>query len=113
MALLCGAIMGVALPFTFLAQFLNANGFDASTFARQLFQNNIAMFFAMDVVVSALVLWVFIFAEGRNQRMRHLWTYVLCTLLVGVSLALPLFLFFRERKLFSSGHQRHQHDPTG
>ena len=96
---LCGAIIGVALPFTFLTYFLMANGLDTSTFARLLFQNNIAMFFAMDVVVSALVLWVFIFAEGRKRRMNHLWSYVLCTLLVGVSLALPLFLFFRERNL--------------
>ena len=96
---LCGAIIGTALPLSFLAHFVNANGLDASTFARQLFQNNIAMFFAMDVVVSALVLWAFIFAEGRKQRMTHLWTYVLCTLLVGVSLALPLFLFFRELRV--------------
>jgi Terpene cyclase DEP1 len=103
---LCGAIIGTALPLTFLARFLNANGLDASAFAHQLFKNNIAMFFAMDVVVSAFVLWAFIFAEGRKQRMGHLWAYVLCTLLVGVSLALPLFLFFRERKLFTSGHQR-------
>ena len=93
---LCGAIIGTALPFTFLAQFLVANGLDASTF-----NNNIAMFFAMDVLVSAVMLWAFIFAEGRKQRMKHLWVYVLCTLLVGVSLALPLFLFFRERKLFT------------
>jgi uncharacterized membrane-anchored protein YhcB (DUF1043 family) len=36
--------------------------------------------------------------------MKHLWVYVLCTLLVGVSLGLPLFLFFRERKLMSEQH---------
>jgi hypothetical protein len=31
--------------------------------------------------------------------MTNLWLYVVCNLAVGVSLALPLFLFFRERKL--------------
>ena len=96
---LFGAVAGVVLPFTFLIRFLLANGFDASAFAGQLFQNDIAMFFAVDVVVSAVVLWVFVFAEGRKQGMRRLWVYVLCTLLVGVSLALPLFLLFRERRL--------------
>lgn len=95
---LLGAVAGVVLPFTFLIRFLLANGLDVSNFARHLFQNDMAMFFAMDVVVSVVVLWVFVFAEGRKKGMRQLWIYVLCTLLVGVSLALPLFLFFRQRR---------------
>lgn len=95
---LCGAVVGTVLPFTFLARFLTTNGFDVANLARQLFQNDLALFFAMDVLVSAVMLWVFLRVEGRKQRMSHLWTYVLCTLVVGVSLALPLFLFFRERK---------------
>ncbi len=93
---LCGAIIGTVLPFTFLARFVAASGADPSAFVRALVQSDLAMFFAMDVLVSAFILWFFIFAEGRKQRMKHLWIYVLCTLLVGVSLALPLFLFFRE-----------------
>ena len=98
---LCGAIVGTVLPFSFLARFLMANGLDASRFVGELLRSDIAMFFVMDVVVSAVVLWTFIFAEGRRRRMPHLWVYVLCTLLVGVSLALPLFLFFRERSVKS------------
>ena len=31
--------------------------------------------------------------------MRHLWIYVVCNLVVEVSLALPLFLLFREGAL--------------
>ncbi|MDQ2973897.1 MAG: DUF2834 domain-containing protein [Acidobacteriota bacterium] len=31
--------------------------------------------------------------------MSNLWLYVVCNLAVGVSVALPLFLFFRERKM--------------
>jgi hypothetical protein len=50
----------------------------------------------MDVIVSALVLWAFIFSEGRRRGMRHLGVYVAATLTVGVSLALPLFLYVRE-----------------
>jgi hypothetical protein len=33
--------------------------------------------------------------------MRRLWVYIVCNLAVGVSLALPLFLLFRERTLHS------------
>jgi uncharacterized membrane-anchored protein YhcB (DUF1043 family) len=31
--------------------------------------------------------------------MKHLWVYLLCSLTVGVSLGLPLFLYMRERQL--------------
>jgi uncharacterized protein DUF2834 len=100
---LCGAVAGVVLPFSFFFHFMLVNGLDLSAFVGRLFQNDIAMFFAMDVLVSAVVLWVFVFAEGHKRGMKHLWVYVLCTLLVGVSLALPLFLFFRERNVNSMG----------
>jgi hypothetical protein len=70
---------------------------------QQLFQTPVSGFFAMDVLVSSLVLWVFVFSEGRRRGMSNLWLYVVCNLIVGVSLALPLFLFFRERRVTASG----------
>jgi hypothetical protein len=73
---------------------------------RQLFQTNVSAFFGVDVIISGLVLLAFIFWEGRRQGMRRLWVYALSTLLVGVSLGLPLFLFFRERKLNSERRAR-------
>ena len=96
---LAGAILGTVLPLSFFIPLVAAEGLDVAGFWRQLFQNHVSAFFAMDVVVSAMVLWLFVFVEGRRREMKHLWAYVVCTLVVGVSLALPLFLFFRERKL--------------
>ncbi len=96
---LIAAILGTILPLSFFAQFVAAHGLNMPLFFKQLFENNVSAFFGMDVIVSALALWLFVFTEGRRRGMRHLWVYVLCTLLVGVSLGLPLFLFFRERKL--------------
>lgn len=93
------AILGAVLPLSYLMPFLAANGLDLRLFFNQLFQNNISAFFGVDVIVSAVALWLFVFSEGRRRRMKHLWVYLLFTLLVGVSLALPLFLFFRERNL--------------
>jgi hypothetical protein len=93
------AIIGAVLPLSHLIPFLTAHGFDMPLFFKQLFQNNVSAFFGMDVIVSSLVLWLFVFREGRRRGMRNLWVYVICNLVVGVSLALPLFLFFREPKL--------------
>lgn len=96
---LTGALLGAALPLSYLARFLAEHGLDLPLLVRQLFQTNVSAFFGTDVIISGLVLLVFIFREGRRQRMQSLWVYTLSTLLVGVSLGLPLFLLFRERKL--------------
>jgi hypothetical protein len=96
---LIAAVAGAVLPLSYFFPFVAAHGFDMHLFFQQLFQNNISAFFGMDVIVSALVLFLFVFTEGRRRGMKNLWAYALCTLLVGVSLGLPLFLFFRERKI--------------
>ncbi|HEV2705847.1 MAG TPA: DUF2834 domain-containing protein [Pyrinomonadaceae bacterium] len=96
---LIAAILGTVLPLSQLFPFIAAHGFDVPLLFRELFQNHVSAFFGLDVIISSLVLWLFVFSEGRRRGMRHLWLYVLCNLLVGVSLALPLFLFFRERRI--------------
>ena len=94
-----GAILGFLIPYAFFVSFLLQYGLDLRLFVEQMFANPIAAFFATDVILTSLVLWVFIFTEGRKLGMNHLWIYVLCNLLVGVSLALPLFLYIREGRL--------------
>jgi hypothetical protein len=70
--------------------------------SEQLFANRISAFFGLDVIVSSFVLWAFVIIEGRRRRMKHLWAYITCNLAVGVSFALPLFLYMRERNLAQS-----------
>lgn len=96
---LLAALLGTALPLSFFARFLAAHGPDPRLFLAQLFANNVSAFFGTDVIISAAALLVFVYSEGRRRGMKNLWAYVACTLLVGVSLGLPLFLFFRERRL--------------
>jgi len=96
---LLGAILGAALPLSQLIPFLKTHGLDLALFFSLLFSNSVSGFFGMDVIVSSVVLWIFVFSEGRRLGMKHLWLYVVCNLAVGVSLALPLFLLFRERAL--------------
>lgn len=97
------AIVGAILPLRFLTAFLLHHGLNFSLLVAQLFQNNISAFFGVDVIVSSFALWIFVFSEGRRRRMGRLWVYVICNLAVGVSLALPLFLFFRERRIGEGG----------
>ena len=101
---LIAAILGTVLPLSYFVPFLAANGLNLPLFFRQLFQNDVSGFFGMDVIVSSIVVWLFVFSEGRRRGMMNLWFYVVCNLLVGVSLALPLFLFFRERRLKATSY---------
>jgi hypothetical protein len=95
--LLC--ILGFALPYSQLFPFILEHGLDIKLFFEQLFANKISSFFGMDLIVSSLVLWTFVFWEGTRLKMQNLWVYIICNLLVGVSLGLPLFLLMRERQL--------------
>lgn len=95
--LLC--VLGFVLPYSQFFPFILEHGLDIKLFFEQFFANKISGFFGMDVIVSSLVLWTFVFWEGTRLKMPNLWVYVVCNLLVGVSLGLPLFLLMRERKL--------------
>ena len=95
-------IAGTALPYSQFIPFLREHGFDLSLFFQQLFANNVSGFFGMDVIVSSFTLWFLVYTEGTRLKMRHLWIYVVCNLLVGVSLGLPLFLLMRQAKLEQS-----------
>ena len=65
-------VVGVLLPYwQFVPWFLD-HGLDISLFVQQLFANRIGAFFGVDVLVSSVVLWIFIFAEGGRLGMRRL-----------------------------------------
>jgi hypothetical protein len=96
-------VVGAALPYWQLAPWLAENGLNLPLFFRQLFENRVGAFFGMDVFVSAAVLLVFSFAEGKRLGVRHLWLPAAAVVTVGVSLGLPLFLYMRERRLGRDG----------
>jgi len=95
--LLC--VVGTVLPYSQLIPFLNANGLNIPLLVDQMFANRVAGFFALDVIVSSIVLWVLVFTDGRRNGMKHLWAPIVANLAVGVSLGLPLFLYMRETQL--------------
>jgi Protein of unknown function DUF2834 len=99
---LCLCILGAVLPYIQFVPWLAAHGLDLPLFFQELFSTRIGAFFGLDVIVSALVLFVFIVTEGRRLSMRTSWIPVLATLAVGVSLGLPLFLYLRQLKLDAS-----------
>ena len=92
------AIIGLIAPYYF---FLQVRAFNLDELFKLFSGSNILSAIAMDLLVSVIVFWFFMFTEARKLQMRNPWVYLLATLLVGLSFALPLFLYFRERRLGS------------
>jgi Terpene cyclase DEP1 len=92
-------VLGIALPYWQFVPWVVANGLDMRLFVEQLFANRIGGFFGMDVLVSAVALLVLVRSERSRLKPSQRWLPLAAVLAVGVSLALPLFLYLRERNL--------------
>ena len=92
-------VLGTAVPYSQFVPWVMENGLPLGLLARQLFANRISAFFGLDVLVSSVVLLVFMSIEGRRLRARFRWLPFVGLCAVGVSLALPLFLYLRERAM--------------
>ena len=95
-------VLGVVLPYWQFLPWAAQNGLNLALFVQQLFANRIGAFFGMDVLVSAVALLVFVRFENSRTRIPGRWLPLIAVLTVGVSLALPLFLYLRERALEQS-----------
>jgi hypothetical protein len=89
-------VAGSVLPVAAFLPFLRDHGFDIREFLDQVFGTAVSSFFGWDVIVSSLVLWTFVFLDGRRLGMARLWAPIAANLVVGVSLGLPLFPYMRE-----------------
>lgn len=90
------AIVGFIAPYYF---FLQARDFDLNAVFQLFAASPILSGTAMDLLISVIVFWFFMFTEANKLGMKNSWLYFVATMLVGLSFALPLFLYFRERKL--------------
>ena len=98
--------VGAVLPYSLFVPFLLEHGLDLRLIVEQLFSNRISGSFALDVIVSSIVFWVFVFVEGTRARVANLWAPIAANVVVGLSLGLPLFLYLRERRLESAAATR-------
>ena len=92
-------VLGLVVPYAPFMPWLSQHGLQINLFVRELFATRVGAFFGLDVVVSAIALLVFICAERKAVAVRHVWLPIMATLVVGVSLGLPLFLYLRQRAL--------------
>jgi hypothetical protein len=93
------AVAGTLLPLSQFVPWLGAHGLAFSLLLQHAFADPVSAFAWLDVLVSACVLLVFMWSEARRLQMPVPWWPLAGLLLVGVSVALPWFLFLREAHL--------------
>lgn len=90
-------VLGTVVPLSAFVPWALHHSMDAKLFGQLLFANPISTFFALDVLMSAVVLFGWAREEGR-RGLRWWWLPLVATVLVGGSLGLPLLLLLRQQQ---------------
>ena len=72
---------------------------DPARTTAELFVNRTSTAFALDLLAAAVVALVWMTREAARVGIRQVWRFWVLTLLFGLGGTLPLFLYFRERRL--------------
>lgn len=91
------AVVGTVIPWLFFGSFFVLQGLDIPLFLQSLFANGAAAGFSVDVLISLLVFWVWSWRDARQHNVTRWWLVLPASCCVGLSLALPLYLYLRER----------------
>ena len=90
------AILGAVVPYLFFISFFRAEGFDLVLFVQGIFTNGAAGGFTADLFISSFVFWAFMFSRLHQQGPKP-WAFILINLTIGLSCALPAYLWASER----------------
>ncbi len=90
------AVVGTIVPYAFFVQHIAQEGFDVIGFVEGLFATPPAGGFTSDLLLSSFVFWIMMFADRRLTQAPRPWIFVVLNLVIGLSCALPAYLFARE-----------------
>lgn len=90
------AVVGAIAPYIFFIQFFSSEGIQLGGFVSAVFVNGATRGFAADLLVSSLVFWIAMFhLRGKGKGPNPI-PFILLNLLIGLSCALPAYLYARE-----------------
>lgn len=92
-------VIGTLTPLYFIANFIReAGGIDLLEFISQLFANYAASTFSSDLLICSFIFWGFMAHDKKNKNLPNILYFITLNLTIGLSSALPLYLYFRQRK---------------
>lgn len=93
-AAIVGAIAPYATYFGYLAYFPGTSGALGLVWGSAISSATL-----VDFTISCVVFWPFLIVEAKRLGIRHAWLLIPANLIIGLSFALPAFLYLRERTL--------------
>jgi hypothetical protein len=92
-------ILGLIAPCFFFVSFLLGHGLNGKEVIRELFATPTSMLLLANVVISSVAFVRFMEQEAARLAIGKTWVYLVALTAVGLSFALPLFLYVRESHL--------------
>jgi Terpene cyclase DEP1 len=96
-AAILGAVAPYAVYFGYLHYVPGASGLLSLAWG-----SPIAAATLMDFTIACLVFWPFLFSEAKRLGLKHVWLFIPANCIIGLSFALPAFLYVRQKKLDAS-----------
>lgn len=90
------AIVGAIVPYVFFIQHFQQAGLNFQAFTAAVFANDASSGFAADLLIASLVFWVAMLQCQRRHGGPAPLLYILLNLGIGLSCALPAWLYARE-----------------
>ncbi|VDC23110.1 DUF2834 domain-containing protein [Pseudogemmobacter humi] len=91
------AVIGTVVPWLFFGSFFALHGPDVPVFLQSLFVNGAAGGFSADVLISIPIFWIWSWLDAAKHNVARWWLVLPASFFVGLSLALPLYLYLREQ----------------
>jgi len=88
------AIVGAIVPLAFFTEFFVSGG-TAMGFVPALLVNGASAGFSADLIISSVAFWCFMYTRRPSGPV--LWPFVLLNLCIGLSCALPAYLYLCAR----------------
>ena len=92
------AILGAVIPIYFFLQHFDQSGFSLTGFLAAAYANPAAAGLTTDLFISSFVFWILMFQLQRRDRGPGPLPFIVVNLLIGLSCALPAYLYVRESR---------------
>ena len=91
------AIVGAVVPFIFFFRHFGSAGFSLFDFVDALFVTPAAAGFTVDLLITSFVFWVAMIQRSSHGQGPKPALFVVLNLLIGLSCALPAYLYANEK----------------
>ncbi len=91
------SVVGAIVPYLFFFQFIQVEGLNIPAFISALFVNGAAGGFSADLLLTSFIFWLFMFQQVKESNGPKPYLFIALNLVIGLSCALPAYLFAREK----------------